>query len=234
MRDAASVMVEKSQRIRPGLFNPRYYHLLQLKRTLQQAIDHHIAPCMAKAILVDYGCGSMPYKEFFAPYLQTYFGADIPENRAADLHIRNGRLVLEPDACDIVLSTQVLEHVADPVLYLQEAHRVLRTNGLLLLSTHGVWRYHPDPTDYWRWTGEGLQKIIRENGFEILGIEGVMGLAATGLQLFQDAFLHKIPIWLRYLFVPFMQLLIVLSDQVHSRQQRRADACVFLVVARKI
>ncbi len=59
-----------------------------------------------------------------------------------------------------MLSTQVLEHVTDPRLYLAECHRVLRPGGPLLLSTHGIMVYHPDPVDYWRWTGAGLQRAV--------------------------------------------------------------------------
>ena len=34
----------------------------------------------------------------------------------------------------------------------------------VLVSTHGVMAYHPSPTDYWRWTHAGLEKLFRENG----------------------------------------------------------------------
>ena len=57
----------------------------------------------------------------------------------------------------------------------------------MLLSTHGIMVFHPDPVDYWRWTCDGLQRAVREAGFEIVRFEGIVGLAATGLQLFQDA-----------------------------------------------
>ncbi len=46
---------------------------------------------------------------------------------------------------------------AGPGLYLSECFRVLRPGGQLLLSTHGVFPYHPDPVDLWRWTCEGLR-----------------------------------------------------------------------------
>ena len=32
------------------------------------------------------------------------------------------------------------------------------------MTTHGVMPYHPSPTDYWRWTHAGLEKLFRENG----------------------------------------------------------------------
>ena len=32
------------------------------------------------------------------------------------------------------------------------------------VSTHGVISYHPSPTDYWRWTHAGLEKLLAGNG----------------------------------------------------------------------
>ena len=30
----------------------------------------------------------------------------------------------------------------------------------MLATTHGVMPYHPSPTDYWRWTHAGLEKLF--------------------------------------------------------------------------
>ena len=34
----------------------------------------------------------------------------------------------------------------------------------MLVSTHGVQVYHPNPDDFWRWTHAGLGRLFRENG----------------------------------------------------------------------
>ena len=46
--------------------------------------------------------------------------------------------------------------------------RVLRADGLLVLSTHGFWIEEHEPTDYWRWTFQGLRKILEECDFRIV------------------------------------------------------------------
>jgi SAM-dependent methyltransferase len=233
MRDADSVETEKAQRINPTLFNPRYLHLKELKRCTVKVINKHIAT-LPKATLVDYGCGSMPYRTYFEPYVTQYIGADIAENTAADVRLIDGKLDMQDGSADIVLSTQVLEHVTNPMLYLEESCRVLKQGGLLLISTHGIWRYHPDPTDYWRWTGDGLKKILGESGFNVLEVHGVMGLASMGVLLIQDAFLFKIPKFLRAIFVPLMQIGMILLDKVHTEANKKKDAGVFVIVAQKI
>lgn len=232
MRDSVSVIREKKGRTNPTIFNPRYFHLKELKKCTLSAINSHIVNDPG-GILVDYGCGSMPYKDYFEPYVSKYIGADINENKAADINLIDGKLSLPDNSADILLSTQVLEHVVDPNLYLKESYRVLKQGGLLLLSTHGIWRYHPDPTDFWRWTGEGLTKILGDNGFEVIEVYGVMGLASMGLLLFQDAFLYKIPNVIKLVFVPIMQIQMILFDKVHSKRNKMKDAGVFLMVAKK-
>lgn len=233
MRDTNSVRTEKAQRINPTVFNPRYFHLKELKKCTLHIIKKYLTDDTPR-ILVDYGCGSMPYRQFFEPYVASYIGADIAENTAADVHLKDGRLDMPNEYTDVVLSTQVLEHVTDPDLYLTESCRVLKENGLLIISTHGIWRYHPDPTDYWRWTCDGLSKILQINGFRVLEIKGVMGLASMGLLLFQDAFFHKLPKFLRYVFVPAMQVAMIVFDKVHSTQNKEKDAGVFVIVAQKV
>lgn len=232
MRDAVSIRKERKNRLKPTVFNARYYHLKELKRCTLIVINKYIATDLRK-VLLDYGCGSMPYKPYFEPYLSEYIGADISENSAADIHLIDNKPDMPDDSVDFVLSTQVLEHVIDPELYLKESHRVLKKEGLLFLSTHGIWRYHPDPTDYWRWTGAGLKKILTDNGFEVIDVYGVMGLASMGLLLFQDAFLYKIPGFLKVIFVPFMQIQMMLFDKVHTKENKMNDSGVFLMVAKK-
>jgi SAM-dependent methyltransferase len=183
--------------------------------------------------LLDYGCADTPYRSSFADGVE-YVAADLAGNPHATLELNADGTVPAPDkSFDAVLSTQVLEHVDDPSLYLAEAQRVLRPGGRMLLSTHGIFVYHPDPDDYWRWTRAGLQRVVREAGFEVRHFEGVIGLLPTGLQLAQDAIYWQLPRLLRAPFAFVMQTLIALTDRLHSAENRTYNAQVFVVIAEK-
>ena len=183
--------------------------------------------------VLDYGCADAPYRGFF-PRGVEYVGADLEGNLDAALVLNSDGTVPAPDASfDAVMSTQVLEHVADPVLYLSECYRVLRPGGRLLLSTHGIFVYHPDPVDLWRWTCSGLQKAVVDAGFEVRRFEGIIGLAATGIQLVQDSVYHHLPGRTKALFALAMQSLIRLADRLTSRRSRELNAQVFALIAEK-
>lgn len=219
-------------KIRNGGWGDR---LAFINRKLPAAIEQAIADCQIpdQARVLDYGCADMPYRRLFGAGVE-YLGADLPGNTDAHIEIQPGGQLATDDNCvDLVLSSQVLEHVADPGLYLREAWRVLKPGGALMLSTHGIMIYHRDPVDYWRWTGEGLQKAVADSGFEVTRFEGVMGLAPTGLQLFQDATWVHLPRILRAPYALIMQALIRLFDRMHSPQSRRMNALVYVINARK-
>jgi SAM-dependent methyltransferase len=158
----------------------------------------------------------------------------LPGNPVASVEVRpDGTVAVEDESCDAVLSTQVLEHVTDPSVYLSECARVLRPTGRLLLSTHGMMVYHPDPVDFWRWTCAGLQRAVEEAGLEVVRFEGIMGLSATGFQLVHDSIYWKLPRLLKPLFSFVMQGLIKISDRLTGDENRRLNALVFAVVAQK-
>jgi SAM-dependent methyltransferase len=215
---------------------PWWHRLAFIQRKLHHgltgAIDALQLPGHARVL--DFGCADQPYRGFL-PQDAEYIGADLPGNPQADIFIRpDGSLEQAAASCDAVLSTQVLEHVADPHLYLAEAWRVLKPGGRLLISTHGLMIYHADPVDYWRWTGEGLRKILQDAGFEVLAFEGIMGLAPVGLQFFQDAILQRLPRMLARPFILCIQGLISLFDHLHSNESRSHNALVFIAIARKV
>lgn len=185
------------------------------------------------ARVLDYGCAEMPYRDLL-PAGTDLVGADLPGNPNATIDVRSdGTVPVDDDTFDAVLSTQVLEHVADPAVYLAECARVLRPGGRLLLSTHGIMVWHPDPVDLWRWTSEGLRTAVERAGLEVERFEGVMGLGAAALQLLQDAAYHRLPRRLRPVLALMIQTTIRLLERRGDAAGRRQNALVFALVASK-
>jgi SAM-dependent methyltransferase len=209
--------------------NPYAYHIRRLPSALRELADDLSLSDGARVL--DYGCADMPYRDFFGPGIE-YVGADLPGNHQAKVILKaDGTLPLTDESFDAVLSTQVLEHVQDPRVYLRECRRVLRPGGRLLLSTHGIFPYHPDPVDLWRWTGEGLRREVEGAGLEIVRFEGIIGMAATGLQLVQDAISYRIRRnWVSWLAL-VVQPIVAFLDRFETQTSLGHNAQVFALVA---
>ncbi len=222
-----------NDRLHPTIFHPRYIVLSKLRNETLKRIEQLTAN-NKQLILVDFGCGDMPYRPLIEPMVGKYLGVDLEMNPKAEHHIDfDSKTTLPDNYADIVLSNQVLEHVDTPQGYLTEAMRILKPGGYIILTTHGYWFYHPTPNDYWRWTGAGLRKTVEAEGYEIKSFEGILGLTASGLQLFQDGILFKLPKFLFPVWSVIMQGLIWLFDKLHSQPQRNRDGALYVVVAQK-
>jgi len=220
-------------RLNPNLFSTRYVHLSKLRDATLENLQG-LTGANKNLTLIDFGCGDMPYRSVIEPMVGKYLGIDLDINPSADHYIDyDSKTTLPDNFCDIILSNQVLEHVDSPHSYLSEAYRLLKPGGSMILTTHGYWYYHPTPYDYWRWTSAGLKKTIEADGFQITSFHGIMGLAASGIQLFQDAILLKLPKFLAPPFAFVMQSFIRLFDKIHSQQQRDRDASLYVVIAKK-
>ncbi len=215
-----------------GRSHPLWYVLRRLPATIES-----LAPVLEVSPgdrVLDYGCGNAQYRSLI-PGGAEYVGADLPGNPEASVDLTPEGALPVPDASfDALLSTQVLEHVTDPRLYLAESARVLRPGARMLLSTHGLMVFHPDPDDLWRWTCTGLQRIVTEAGFEVERFEGVLGLTATGLQLFQDGLLGRLPARAHAPTAFVLQRLVALADRFDTDESRRYNAHAFALVARRM
>lgn len=74
---------------------------------------------------------------------------------------------------DAVFCNAVLEHVANPDEVLVEFRRVLADGGHLYLCIPFLQPEHKDPTDYQRYTSDGLRQLVETHGFEVVQLDPV-------------------------------------------------------------
>ena len=152
-------------RQKPQVGHPHYLHLSDLLMALESVASDK------QGKWLDYGSGASPYQHLFSRC--DYLRADI-RGENLDYIIRPGEpLNAPPESFDGILSTQVLEHVLEPASYLQDCWRMLKPGGRLILTTHGIWKEHGAPYDYYRWTEWGLKAAVQGTGFEYLQLARV-------------------------------------------------------------
>ena len=137
------------------------------KRSVQYAVRKPLRDWLARqdaagARILDVGAGDRPYEALLQGAAEVV-AFDVPGNLHADLHGSVDAIPVEDASFDLVLCLQVLEHVPDPPAAVRELRRVLRPGGRALVSTHGVYPFHPNPDDLWRWTHTGLEQLFRTN-----------------------------------------------------------------------
>ncbi|GHC09306.1 class I SAM-dependent methyltransferase [Thermomonas carbonis] len=214
-------------------------YLLQADGLVAAALENSVrkfahANELDKHVVLDFGCGTMPYRPIFTSAGARYIGADI--DGAPDLRIEADQpLPLTNESMNFVVSFQVLEHVREVPRYLEETRRVLTRDGRLFLSTHGVWPYHPHPTDYWRWTQDGLRETLEQAGFVILRITPLCGPAAW-LAMFPMLAAKKLLGPASVLLAPanfLVNVLALTADCLTPNTIRDTNAAVYAVEAER-
>jgi SAM-dependent methyltransferase len=122
-----------------------------------------------KGVLYDLGCGEAPYREFFLGYAEKYIGVDwagsyhaTKADIAADM---NMPLPIESAVAGTVVSLSVMEHLCEPQNMLNEAYRILKPGGTMILQVPFMWWVHEAPYDYYRYTRFGLKYMFEKASF---------------------------------------------------------------------
>jgi len=135
--------------------------------------------------VLDVGAGSCPYRNLFAhcdykPHDFARLKPDQLRGQKAYGTIDYTSDILSipvPDASfDVILCTEVLEHVPEPIRAVQEFARVLKAGGKLLLTAPLGSGLHQEPYHFYGgYTPRWYHKFLKEADFENITIEPNVG-----------------------------------------------------------
>ena len=132
-----------------------------------------------KGVLYDLGAGESPYTEYFLSHADTYVAVDwsgsLHETHADIEANLNEPLPIETEVADTVVSLSVLEHLNEPQMMLNEAFRILRPGGAIILQVPFQWSVHEAPHDHFRYTPYGLEYMFKKAGFKEIHVEPQAG-----------------------------------------------------------
>jgi SAM-dependent methyltransferase len=98
-----------------------------------------------------------------------YVGVDIEPGKFVDLILPAEKLVeyFGPESFDVVIATELLEHIQNWRLVVGNLKGVLKCGGYIYITTrsHGF-PFHAYPYDFWRYEIEDMRKIFSD--FEVL------------------------------------------------------------------
>ena len=196
------------------------------------------------------GIGQVQYRMVYGGGFAQWISVNLSETLRPDLVANAAALPLVNHSVDVVLCTQVLEHICPEHLsqVAKEMHRVLRNpnpvlgelGGVLVLSVPFLYRIHGVPQDYLRFTEYFLQCWLGWAGFRVIQTIKI-GLFFTVLcDMVKQAISEIRPAILRWgfglLFLPIAEVLIRLDNCPWIRRSSTLNTFTtgYLVVARKV
>jgi SAM-dependent methyltransferase len=112
---------------------------------------------------------------------------------------------LQASSYDSILAFNVLEHIFEYQNFLKESNRVLRSGGALVIGVPFLINVHPSPHDFWRYSGEALEKILASAGYSHVAVKALgEGPCLASVQLFSTVIriapIRAIFEWLAFFF----------------------------------
>ncbi len=160
--------------------------LYMVRSSIIGALKRFLPQC--KGVLLDVGCGEMPYRSLILPRVKEYIGLDI-ENALYQTNVKpdlfwDGRLIpLDDDSVDCAIATELFEHLPDIEAVLKEIRRVLKHGGSLFFTIPFLWPLHDMPNDEYRYTPFSLQRHLSNAGFDDIQIRALGGWDASLAQM---------------------------------------------------
>lgn len=116
----------------------------------------------------DVGCGGQPFRTLIESYGGQYLGIDVVQNdkNTVDIVADIRSIPLPPESLDVIICTEVLEHVYEPIEALRELYRILKPTGTILLTTPFSYPIHEAPYDFCRLTPFFMEYWLPKLGFE--------------------------------------------------------------------
>lgn len=188
--------------------------------------------------LLDVGCGEKPYISIFKRKVTKYVGID-KHGAAADIRKDFFEVAFPDKSYDTVLCTQVLEHTPEPQKFLNKIYKILRKDGVLMVTVPFTGSLHEEPNDFFRYTQFGLAYLLEKVGFKIIYIkaEGNWVSAIAQDQIFYlestyNRFLLKYPKrLLQFAIQMYARAASHLSDRITKPEKSHIN---YIAVAKKI
>lgn len=103
---------------------------------------------------------------------RSYRGVDVRPGLGVDLLASAEALPYADKSIGTVLAISTLEHVPHFWRAFDEMHRVLRPDGALLVACPFYFHRHAHPNDYWRFSPDALELMLRPYPSKIIGFHG--------------------------------------------------------------
>jgi SAM-dependent methyltransferase len=127
--------------------------------------------------VLDAGAGKRPYQKYFRHC--HYESCDIDQGFYAQQHdfvCTLEEIPREDQRYDVVVLSQVLEHVPHPEKSMKEVARVTKKSGRVLLTVPMNGPLHGEPWHFYQFTHHGISILAKSSGFKVSKVVRIGGL----------------------------------------------------------
>jgi SAM-dependent methyltransferase len=131
-----------------------------------------------------------------------YIGADMRNGTGVDKILDLCAIDLPSASVGTVLCMDTLEHVEYTRKALDEIYRILKPNGMAVISSVMCFPIHDHPYDYWRFTPEAFRSLLKHFNSSFVGFSGkkdfphtIVGIGFKGKSPEMDDFNVKFKLW---------------------------------------
>lgn len=110
--------------------------------------------------VLDIGSGYENWSSFFKKSSR-YDTVDLREDVDAT-YVGDFFTIAIPHKYDLIIGTELLEHIPTPDLFFDRVNNLLNDNGRLLISFPFLFKVHADPDDYFRYTFQGIKSLSKD------------------------------------------------------------------------
>jgi len=191
-----------------------------------------------KGVVLDVGSGGfLRYRDLFN--FEKYVTLDINPEIKPDIVASADNIPLEKNSIDSIICTQVLGDTINPSAVIKEFNRILKVNGVVLLTESLLNELHDEPNDFWRFTRFSLKYIFENNGFEIIEIEQRGGFFTSRAQLKIRYLIDRFNLYQKkwaFIFEPFITIygrFMLFLDKIDKSRANKKHALGWCVLAKK-
>lgn len=128
--------------------------------------------------VLDLGAGNSPYAAWYSSQCDFVVTTDIAAHPGLSVITGAEMLPFEDGSFDVVLATEVLEHVTDFEASMNEIRRVLAPGGNVIITVPYFYPTHEPPHDHRRFTHHGLRASLEARDLTVADLTAKGGLPA--------------------------------------------------------
>lgn len=129
---------------------------------------------------------------------------DITVKPGIDMVADGYRLPFSAESIDLIVAQATLKHLSNPIAFIDEVRRVLKSNGLFYAEFAYLLAFHRWPGDYFRYTPLGISELLKE--FEIVDVGPSRGPSYTFAEIVSIYLACLLSFNNRYLYGAFRRL----------------------------